>query len=78
MYVIWVVYGFVVDFLTVLVDINNVGSMSQALYAHQHPVYDEVEAASWQAAQVSAISLMNFSGRIFIGKKQRIFFAEKF
>jgi len=42
--------------------------MSQALYAHQYPVYDEKDAAGWQAAQVSAISLMNFSGRIFIGK----------
>ncbi|KAF9546306.1 MFS general substrate transporter [Agrocybe pediades] len=52
---------------TGLMYINNVGSMSQALYAHQHPVYDEKEAAGWQATQVSTISLMNFSGRIFIG-----------
>ncbi|KAF5309184.1 hypothetical protein D9619_012743 [Psilocybe cf. subviscida] len=52
---------------TGLMYINNVGSMSQALYAHQHPKYDEAEASSWQATQVSAISLMNFSGRIFIG-----------
>ena len=49
------------------IDINNVGSMSQALYAHNNAHYDEVEASGWQAAQVSAISLMNFSGRIFIG-----------
>ena len=42
--------------------------MSQALYAHQNPKYDEVEASGWQATQVSAISLMNFSGRIFIGE----------
>jgi hypothetical protein len=48
-------------------DINNVGSMSQALYAHKNPNYDEVEASRWQATQVSAISLMNFLGRIFIG-----------
>jgi hypothetical protein len=48
-------------------DINNVGSMSQALYAHKNPIYDEVEASRWQATQVSAISLMNFLGRIFIG-----------
>ncbi|KAF8147204.1 major facilitator superfamily domain-containing protein [Crassisporium funariophilum] len=52
---------------TGLMYINNVGSMSQALYAHDNPEYDEVKASGWQAAQVSAISLMNFSGRIFIG-----------
>ncbi|KAF9474613.1 MFS general substrate transporter [Pholiota conissans] len=52
---------------TGLMFINNVGSMSQALYAHNNPHYDEVEASGWQATQVSAISLMNFSGRIFIG-----------
>ncbi|KAF8890415.1 major facilitator superfamily domain-containing protein [Infundibulicybe gibba] len=47
--------------------INNVGSMSQALFAKDNPTYDEIQAAKWQAAQVSTISLMNFSGRIFIG-----------
>ncbi|KAF8189660.1 major facilitator superfamily domain-containing protein [Pholiota molesta] len=52
---------------TGLMFINNVGSMSQALYAHNNPHYDEIEASGWQATQVSAISLMNFSGRIFIG-----------
>ncbi|KDR74212.1 hypothetical protein GALMADRAFT_249944 [Galerina marginata CBS 339.88] len=52
---------------TGLMFINNVGSMSRALYAHQYPEFDEVEASGWQATQVSAISLMNFSGRIFIG-----------
>lgn len=41
--------------------------MSQALYAHNNAHYDEIEASGWQATQVSAISLMNFSGRIFIG-----------
>jgi hypothetical protein len=42
--------------------------MSQCLYAYNNPNYDEVVASGWQAAQVSAISIMNFSGRIFIGK----------
>jgi hypothetical protein len=52
-------------------DINNVGSMSQVLYyAMQQQSgnqYDPIKAAHWQADQVSAISLMNFSGRIVIG-----------
>ena len=43
--------------------------MSQALYAFKNSKYDEVEASGWQATQVSAISLMNFSGRIFIGEQ---------
>ena len=49
-------------------DINNVGSMAQFLYAHNNSNYDDVEASRWQATQVSIISLMNFSGRIIIGK----------
>lgn len=48
-------------------DINNVGSITQALLAHSNPTYDEVESAIWQAAQVSTISLASFSGRILIG-----------
>ncbi|KAJ7470410.1 major facilitator superfamily domain-containing protein [Mycena latifolia] len=52
---------------TGLMYINNVGSMSQALFAKGNPAYDEVEASRWQAAQVSTISIMNFSGRILIG-----------
>ncbi|KAJ7235305.1 major facilitator superfamily domain-containing protein [Mycena haematopus] len=52
---------------TGLMYINNVGSMSQALFAQTHPVYDEVEASKWQATQVSTISVMNFAGRIIIG-----------
>ncbi|TFK35096.1 major facilitator superfamily domain-containing protein [Crucibulum laeve] len=52
---------------TRLMYINNVGSMSQALFSKNNPNYDQVEAACWQSAQVSSISLMNFSGRIFIG-----------
>ncbi|KAF9460956.1 major facilitator superfamily domain-containing protein [Collybia nuda] len=52
---------------TGLMYINNVGSMSQALFAKDNPAYDPIEAARWQADQVSVISLMNFSGRICIG-----------
>ncbi|THU96907.1 MFS general substrate transporter [Dendrothele bispora CBS 962.96] len=53
---------------TGLMYINNVGSMSQALYIHDSPsTYDEVEASQWQATQVSTISFMNFLGRILIG-----------
>jgi hypothetical protein len=51
------------------IDINNVGSMSQCLYAYNNPYYDDVVGSGWQAAQVSTISIMNFSGRIFIGTK---------
>ncbi|TEB28962.1 MFS general substrate transporter [Coprinellus micaceus] len=47
--------------------INNVGSMSQALYSHNNPHYDPVESARWQSTQVSSISLMNCAGRIVIG-----------
>lgn len=52
-----------------LTDMNNVGSMSQFLYAHDNSNYDDVEAARWQAAQVSTISVMNCLGRIFLGKQ---------
>lgn len=48
-------------------DINNVGSISQALYAKGNPNYDELEASRWQAAQVSTLSVCNFAGRILIG-----------
>ncbi|KAI9566752.1 major facilitator superfamily domain-containing protein [Boletus coccyginus] len=47
--------------------INNVGSISQALYAKSHTVYDDVEASKWQAAQVSILSLGSFAGRVLIG-----------
>jgi hypothetical protein len=47
--------------------INNVGSMSQALYAKESPAYDDVEASKWQTTQVSTISIMNCAGRIIIG-----------
>ncbi|KAF8075790.1 major facilitator superfamily domain-containing protein [Lyophyllum atratum] len=47
--------------------INNVGSMSQALYAKSTAMYNPIEAARWQADQVSTISVLNCLGRIFIG-----------
>ncbi|KAK7689991.1 hypothetical protein QCA50_006633 [Cerrena zonata] len=47
--------------------INNVGSISQALYAEHSVEYDEVESAQLQALQVSTISIMNCVGRIGIG-----------
>jgi len=47
--------------------INNVGSISLALYAQSNPDYDPVEAVKWQAKQVSTISIGNFSGRLIIG-----------
>jgi len=50
-----------------VLDINNAGSIAQALLAHRKPDYDEAESAIWQAAQVSSISLASFSGRILIG-----------
>ncbi|KAH9963274.1 major facilitator superfamily domain-containing protein [Russula dissimulans] len=47
--------------------INNVGSMAQTLLVHDNPAYNEAESSAWQAAQVSALSLANFSGRVVIG-----------
>ncbi|KAI0666143.1 major facilitator superfamily domain-containing protein [Trametes maxima] len=47
--------------------INNVGAISQALFANNNPDYDEVKAAQWQATQVSTVSVMNCLGRILIG-----------
>ncbi|KAL1939679.1 hypothetical protein VTO73DRAFT_9712 [Trametes versicolor] len=47
--------------------INNVGAISQALFANNNPDYDEVKAAQWQATQVSTVSIMNCLGRITIG-----------
>ena len=51
-----------------IIDMNNVGTISQLLYAHQNPEYDKVKASGWQAAQVSLLSLMSFAGRFSIGK----------
>ena len=42
--------------------------MSQCLYAHNNSDYDDSVAVGWQTAQVSTFSIMNFSGRILIGK----------
>ncbi|KAF8173863.1 major facilitator superfamily domain-containing protein [Mycena galopus ATCC 62051] len=64
---LWVNPDFWLLFAILSLHINNVGSMSQALFAKTHPVYDEAEASPWQAAQVSTISIMNFAGRILIG-----------
>ncbi|KAG7095093.1 hypothetical protein E1B28_005880 [Marasmius oreades] len=57
---------------TGLMYINNVGSMSRALFVHEAKNstlsdQDQVDIVKWQAAQVSTISFMNFSGRLFIG-----------
>ncbi|PIL36479.1 hypothetical protein GSI_00168 [Ganoderma sinense ZZ0214-1] len=52
---------------TGLMFINNVGAISQALFAHNNPDYDEVKAMQWQATQVSTVSIMNCLGRITIG-----------
>ncbi|RPD70380.1 MFS general substrate transporter [Lentinus tigrinus ALCF2SS1-7] len=52
---------------TGLMYINNVGAISQSLFAFNNPDYDEVKAAQWQATQVSTVSLMNCLGRILIG-----------
>ncbi|KAH7890307.1 major facilitator superfamily domain-containing protein [Phlebopus sp. FC_14] len=52
---------------TGLMYINNVGTISRALYVNANPIIDELEASKWQAAQVSTVSIGNFSGRILIG-----------
>jgi hypothetical protein len=58
-----------------IIDMNNVGTISQLLYAHQNSEYDKVKASGWQAAQVSLLSLMSFSGRFSIGKSfQKAYF----
>lgn len=58
-----------------IIDMNNVGTMSQLLYAHQNSEYDKVKASGWQAAQVSLFSLMSFAGRFSIGKSiQKAYF----
>ncbi|KAG9309730.1 major facilitator superfamily domain-containing protein [Chiua virens] len=64
---LWLTSDFYLVFIIMAIYINNVGSISQALYAKTHPVYDDIEASKWQAAQVSVLSLGNFAGRILIG-----------
>ncbi|KAH0832921.1 major facilitator superfamily domain-containing protein [Lanmaoa asiatica] len=66
-YLVFVIVGISVLTHSPSIDINNVGSISQALYAKTHAVYDDVEASKWQAAQVSTLSLGNFAGRVLIG-----------
>lgn len=44
------------------------GLVAQSLYARNTPVYDEVESFKFQTLQVSAVSVTNFAGRIFIGE----------
>jgi len=52
---------------TGLMYINNVGSMVQALLAHENSEYDQVASLKLQSQQVSYISLCSFGGRITIG-----------
>ncbi|KAH8115676.1 MFS general substrate transporter [Phellopilus nigrolimitatus] len=52
---------------TGLMYINNVGSISQALFAKGNPDFDEIESAKWQSMQVSIISIANCLGRILSG-----------
>lgn len=52
---------------TGLMYINNVGSISQALFAKGNPDFDDRKAAQWQATQVSTVSVTNCLGRILIG-----------
>jgi hypothetical protein len=47
--------------------INNVGAISQALFARGDPDFDTVLSAQWQATQVSLISIANCVGRIVLG-----------
>ena len=47
--------------------INNVGSISQALFAHDNPDFDTILSAQWQETQVSLISIANCVGRIALG-----------
>lgn len=63
-----VAYYVSVKLIFPLVDINNVGSISQALFAKGNPNYDEGKAARLQASQVSIVSIMNCLGRVSIGQ----------
>ena len=47
--------------------INNVGSISQALFATGNPDFDTVLSSQWQATQVSLLSIANCVGRIALG-----------
>ncbi|KAA1479102.1 MFS general substrate transporter [Dentipellis sp. KUC8613] len=52
---------------TGLMYINNVGVITQALFAKNNPTFDTNDSTTWQAAQVSIISVANFAGRVIIG-----------
>lgn len=49
------------------IDINNVGSIVQALFAATGDGWDEKAAAAAQAYQVSILSVSSFFGRLMIG-----------
>ncbi|KAH0839347.1 major facilitator superfamily domain-containing protein [Lanmaoa asiatica] len=65
---LWFTPDFYLVFMIMGIYINNVGAISQALYAKTHTVYNDIEASKWQAAQVSILSLGNFAGRVLIGE----------
>lgn len=50
------------------VDINNVGSIVQALLAAGNPSWNPADGIEKQAAQVSIISVANSAGRLLIGE----------
>lgn len=52
---------------TGLMYINNVGSISQALFAQGNPDFDPAESVKWQGMQVSIISVANCLGRVLSG-----------
>ncbi|KAF5364602.1 hypothetical protein D9758_005619 [Tetrapyrgos nigripes] len=57
---------------TGLMYINNVGSMSQALYAYRNPTaYDDVEASQWQATQVPSPPIFVFRPLISFFREQK-------
>lgn len=58
--------------LTNTLDINNVGSMAQALFSKGKATYSEADTAKQQAVQVSTISILNCAGRIIIGLPLRL------
>ncbi|KAI5997364.1 hypothetical protein EDC04DRAFT_2612588 [Pisolithus marmoratus] len=51
---LWRNVDFYVVFVIMALYINNVGSISLALFAKSNPNYDEVEASKWQAAQATS------------------------
>lgn len=51
-----------------MLDINNVGSIVQALFAANGDGWDEKAAAGAQAYQVSVLSVSSFFGRLLVGK----------